>query len=215
MAAELVVGKAFDLAVGELLSTSVQRLMATRTSAVRAAIVEDARNARVELNDLVLKDENVAMMVALVDALRQGAAIRNLRIIARILTYKASHPAEGTDDFLNWTDTVRALTTKEIIFLLTLWRSFQEDPDEPDADRDPNKSARAKAFTKLVGAGKLLRDTQEYEVYGYSLLRTGLVAMISIMAEFNMFRPTEKLAKLIEMARLNEWAEGELGTKND
>lgn len=205
---ELVIGKAFDLAVGEVLSESVRRLMVARTMKVRAAILEDVRNANIELSDLMSKDANIAMMIALVEALRQGAAIRNLRIIARILTYKAIRPDETTDDFLSWTEVVKSLTARELWFLITLWKSFKEDPDEPGSDRDNSKTARAKAFSKLVGPGRLLKDAYEYETYGYSLLRTGFVTMISIIADFNLFRPTEKLDRLVEMARLNNWAEG-------
>jgi hypothetical protein len=211
MSGELILGRIFDLAVEEVLSDTARRLLHRRTTAVRALLIEDLRNSGVSLAEAAERDEVVSMMITLVEALRQGAATRNLRIIARILAGKAANPAEGTEDFIAWSDAIKGLTYKDISFLLTHWRRYSEMRIEDAAPGgDPVKVTRDKILRELVGEGKLLQSTAEYEMYGYSLLRTGFVTMMSLISDFNVFVPTSRLSRLVEMARLDEWAETEL-----
>jgi hypothetical protein len=172
--------------------------------------MEQLRNGEIDPETAAASDRTAGMMVQYFVAMTQGAAFRNLQLLAQVLAYSAKNVEDGQDEFVRWSDAIGGLTKQEIVFLAGLWRIYSETSPDHSNENDLLKPARERVHRELVGPGKVCKNFDEFQEVGYALLRTGFVMMVSLIGGFNSFRPAPRLLRLVQMADLNSFADEKL-----
>lgn len=193
---------AFDTVVPEPLKVLWRKYLDDR----RAMLLEELRTAEVDIEEACRRDEVLAMLIKFFQAMMQGPAFRNLRVIAQVLAYKAAKPERQTEDFIVWADAIGGMLPEEVIFATTLFRNEQISAAKTgEADK---QHADATFLTKqeLVGTGKQLETNDHYQMVGSALSRTGLVFPVTGWEELT-FVTTPRMAQLVKIARTGEWAD--------
>ncbi|MEJ0022857.1 MAG: hypothetical protein WDN76_05030 [Alphaproteobacteria bacterium] len=116
----------------------------------------------------------IAMLVGFYMATAQGAAFRNLRIIAQVLANKTAGPKSRPDDFIMWTDALKGLLPEEAILLATLLKNDRDLASE----RNNGKVFQA-TRDALVGADLPFGSPEEFVAVCGALMRTGFVVALS------------------------------------
>lgn len=186
---------------------SMKRYLEGRKKRSFDILVEELRIGNVDPEEAAARDEVAAMFVKFYQAMAQGAAFRNLRIIAKILAHKAADPKERTDDFIMWADAIGGMTRDECIVLATLLRIGKiqsRDTGLPPTlnTHDVFKVARI----ELCGAGKRFSDTQSYYATCSAMVRTGLVIPASGYGSIE-YVLSIRAVDLANMVLLDEWAD--------
>lgn len=173
-------------------------------------LIEELRTAKVSPDEAAARDEVAAMFVKFYHAMAQGAAFKNLRLIAKILAHKAAHVGERTDDFLMWADTIAGLLPEEAVLLAALHRHYA---DARARKKEPDKIHNQAMITlqqELVGARKTFATKEQLEATGTALTRTGFVILVSGWGGGMSFSPAPRLDELARLASLDAWAEDQI-----
>jgi hypothetical protein len=192
-----VVQTALEATVSSALRGVMKRYFDDR----RDMLIEELRIAQVDLQAASERDEFVAMLIRFFQAAMQGAAFRNLRVIAQVLAYKTKQEDPSQDDFLMWADAIGGLAPDEVVFVATLLR-------ETVAAEEREVGADAACIAAHNATRAILFDDNPSAMLmvGSSTQRTGLVVSLSVFGG-NRYQVTSKMRRLADMARLNEWAE--------
>jgi len=147
------------------------------------------------------------MFVKFYQAMAQGAAFRNLRLIAKILAHKAANTTERTDDFLMWADSIAGLLPEEAVLLAALHRHYADAKlKKKEPDRIHNQ-AMTTLQGELVGPRKTFATKEQLEATGTALGRTGFVILVSGWGGGMSFSPAPRLDQLATLASLDQWAD--------
>lgn len=195
--------KAAEVVIPEALRGFLER----RRRAATELLIEELRIAEVDPETAASRDDVLAMFVKFYQAMSQGAAFRNLRVIAKVLAGKAANAATTTDDFIMWADSIGGMLHEEVVFLATLIKHYERQAQLAKKDEAPNiNEAMKNARNELRGVGKLFPDTPTYDGVGSALLRTGFVIPVSAWGGVT-FAPSPRALKLAQMVRLDAWAD--------
>jgi hypothetical protein len=197
---------AANLAIPE----AIRKYMEKRRQRAFDILCEELRTAEIDTEEAALRDDMAAMLVKFFQATAQGAAFRNLKVLAKILAGKAADPSKGSDDFIMWADAIGGMLSEEVVFLATLIRHYEVQQQVAKPDEAPNlNEAMKNARNELRGKDKLFPDTPTYDGVGSALLRTGFVVPVSAWGGI-AFAPSPRAIELARMVRLDEWASSNL-----
>jgi hypothetical protein len=196
MSLELVtwlVGEVFDAALSE----TWQALLNRRAQTARKILTEELQRGNAHLVDIADRDEAAAMVFEYAEAAKRGAARRNLRLIAQVLTNQvAQSPPLYADEFLRWASLLASLSREEIILASTMLRLWSH----PMA-RSSVEGTTLAVKDELVGLTKTFPKDNEYEATAFALSRTGLIIPVSGYGGTH-HEPTKRLENLARMANL-------------
>jgi hypothetical protein len=195
-------GTALNIAI----RTEAQKYFKKRAERTTRLIVEALRTAKVEPKG-VEKEESIAgMCVATYMAMAQGAAFRNLAVIAKVLAHKAADPNDNPDDFMSWVDAIAGLRHEEAVLLATLHAMTEEARKTREAPDKQHGIAIGETKRRLVGPTKLIKSDDEFQALCGALSRTGFVILVSLASGLSA-APAPRLAQLAKMANLQAWAD--------
>lgn len=196
-------------ALNVAIRSEVQKFFRKRSEETTRLIIEALRTANVQPQD-VEKEEGIAgMCVATYMAMAQGAAFRNLAVIAKVLAHKAADPNDKPDDFMAWVDAIAGLRHEEAVLLATLHQMTEAAKNS--SERAPDKQhaiAVGETKRRLVGPSKLIKSEDEFQAMCGALTRTGFVILVSGYGSLTA-APAPRLAELAKMANLQAWADSE------
>ena len=195
--------KAAEIVIPEAMKTYFEH----RKRRAFAIVVEELRLADVSPDEAASRSDVAAMFVKFYQAMSQGAAFKNLRVIAKILAHKVASPNERTDDFIMWADSIGDLLHEEAVLLAALHRHYEKAKITKNnvADKVHNQ-AMLTLQGELVGRGKTFETKDAFEATGTALARTGFVILVSGWGGMMSFAPSPRLARLAELASLDDWA---------
>lgn len=205
---EMIAQTAFDIAV----KREIQRAFRKRADAATSALIEALRIADVDPAEAAERDEVVAMMVAFYLAMAEGAAVRNLRLLARVHAGKAADRDARTDDFIMWKDAIAGLLHEEAVILATLhkhWRMATAYSIERGLDLDEgplHNSVLPNVRAELTGPGMLFKGPADFTHAATAIARTGFVSVMPVWGGVSIV-PTPRLAQLAKLADLQAWAD--------
>jgi hypothetical protein len=199
----LLAAKAADIVIPEAMKAYFE----DRKKRAFEIAIEELRVAKIDPEEAAARSEVAAMFVKFYQAMAQGAAFRNLRVIAKVLAHKASDNSERTDDFIMWADAIAGLLHEEAILLAALHRHYAHARIMKNnvADKVHNQ-AMITLQGELVGARKTFETKEAFEATGTALARTGFVILVSGWGGVMSFAPSPRLQRLAELASLDDWA---------
>ncbi len=150
-------------------------LMRKRTEVARLILLEEIRHGQSQL-EFGDKDEAAAILYRYVRAAEEGAARRNLRLLAAVISGRASGPGLYADDFLRWADVLSGLRYEEILVLSVIQQMNAREPDGLS-----HKSPLTKFWNDCLDALKENHrmEATQASAYAASLMRTGMVTPVS------------------------------------
>ncbi|CDZ73069.1 Hypothetical protein NGAL_HAMBI2610_46990 [Neorhizobium galegae bv. orientalis] len=176
----------FSVAGGMVL----QRLLRKRAETAREILIEELRQGDRFLEE-VSEDEAAAIIFRYMRAAEEGAARRNLRLLAAVIAGQAAEESLYADEFLMWADIIASLRSDEIAVLAVV-----------------HKHAEALNYT-VERSGtfwgecmETLRKEHDFELYrsdgaAASLLRTGLIQLLGGLADMgHAYLPGKRLSQL-------------------
>jgi|CXWL01.1.fsa_nt_gi hypothetical protein len=194
--------KAAELVIPE----AMRGFLGKRRRAAFDILMEELRTAKVNPEEAAARDEVAAMFVKFYQAMSQGAAFRNLRVIAKVLAHKAADATERSDDFIMWADAIGGLLHEEAVLLAALHRHYEQARImKNNVANKVHNQAMLTLQTELVGAGKVFLTKDAFEATGTALARTGFVILVA-GGGMMTFAPSPRLAWLAQLATLDDWA---------
>jgi hypothetical protein len=188
-------GEVFDLSLGE----AVGRLLQSRAAAARDILQDELSRAAIGIADAADKDEAAAMVFEYTEAARQGAARRNLRMLAQILAGALVTAPIYASEFLRWSRILADLTREEIIVLAKL-HEVHSMPTMTVGDTKQFQEIDAKMLLDLQAVG-VAQSKLEMSMHLGALQRTGLVILHSGYGG-SWYVPTPRLDALLALTRL-------------
>lgn len=199
---EIVAKSALEIVVKQ----ELQKFFKRRADESLRMVIEEMRTAKVDPSEVAEREGVAAMLVTFFMAMAQGAAFKNLRLMAKVLAYKSAHAGERQDDFMMWSEAIAGLLHEEVVLLATLHRNTVEASEGTSEPSKVHQQAVAATKAELVGRGKLLASNDEFEALCGALARTGFVILVSAWGGMTV-APSPRLARLARMADLQEWAD--------
>jgi hypothetical protein len=194
--------KAAEIVIPEAMRGFLEK----RRAAAFNILMEELRTAKVDAEEAASRDEVAAMFVKFYQAMAQGAAFRNLRVIAKILAHKAADPNERADDFIMWADAIGGLLPEEAVLLAALHRHYAKARVMKNNVVDKvHTQAMLTLQQELVGPKKTFANKDDFEATGTALARTGFVILVSSPGMMS-FAPSPRLNRLAQLAVLDDWA---------
>ena len=140
------------------------------------------------------------------NATKQGAARRNLRLMAQILRGSLEKDCPFVSDELNANaELVSTLTREEIRFLAALWHSYSTYVPQV-TQPNPNYDIGEATISIMVPA--FLPDRATYNAVGAALCRTGLIISPPVH-DGPAYHVTPRLESLVKLCNLEESLSGE------
>lgn len=202
---DLVKG-ALDIAIRR----ETQTLLKKRADAATALAIEELRSARIDPSEAALREDVAGMLVTFFMAMAQGAAFKNLRVIAKVLAHKAANSKERADDFIMWANAIGGLLHEEAVLLATLHKHSEAAKTKKSTLDEQHAHTIKATKEELVGSGKLIDSDDEFEALCGALARTGFIILVSAWGGMTA-APAPRLAKLARMANLQAWADDAVG----
>jgi hypothetical protein len=192
-------GEVFDLSLGEALG----RVMRRRAEGARHILQEELSRAQINVADAADKDEAAAMVFEYTEAARQGAARRNLRMLAQIMAGQLVTPPIYANDFLRWSRIVADLSREEIIVIAAFHREFEDPPPS-----HPERTIFRRVADSLTKSS-VVRSGDDLEAVVQGLSRTGLFIQQSgatggAMAGGTIYVPSPRLSDLMKLVNIEE-----------
>ena len=198
-AAQWLLDKVFDQALSEALA----RLMRHRREVAREILLRKLARAEINISDAEDQDEAAAMVFDYVEAARQGAARRNLLMLAGILAGRLAAPPIYASEFLRWSRILADLTTAEIITLGKL-HSIYNNQRWATADGNKDYNGLTEHLKEvLIGDGIARNALDVYSILG-ALQRTGLVVYSAGSFGGSWHLPTPSLDDLLKLIDIEE-----------
>ncbi|MBU9426426.1 hypothetical protein [Burkholderia gladioli] len=191
-------GVVMPSALGATGKEMLDRLLKKRREEARNIMLDALRRGSVSLNGVDL-EESVPVLFRFIRAAEEGAARRNLRLLAEVFAGQARHKAIAADEFLYYADILSPLRREEIQFLGSLYRIWIE----VSADLEDVSKVRVELSKRLKSEliPELMCDDAEFFAIAASASRTGLVSRFSGWGgEF--LQPSPLLVRLAQMVDL-------------
>lgn len=99
------------------LQAALERVMRRREEQAREVLLDELRRGRRTEYEAASEDEAAAVLFRYLRAAQEGAARRNLRLMAQVIRGQLESGHLVADEFLYWSETLATLTRQEISFL--------------------------------------------------------------------------------------------------
>lgn len=174
-------------------SLVIQQVLRKRVEVAREILLDELRRG-VNLPGLVSEDDAAAVVFRYMRSAQEGAARLNLRLLAAVISGKASSNDLTADEFLRWAGILEDLRREEIL-LLGVFSKLQVNPP-------PTTDGSAPPFIVWAAAKRELEldyglTDEQTTAAAYALLRTGLVVMVEGVMKLPMLpAPSTHLAEI-------------------
>jgi len=201
-----------EQALSAAIGNALRRVLNLRAEQAFADLMDELRLEKITPESAAADDKTAARMLAFFAAMSQGAARRNLRVMAQIIARRAAYPLQAEDDFLSWSNTIAGLRREEVILLATFHRHqvacMQGLGPDPNADERHEKMLDTNRLTKeeLIGPEKPFKTESAFMATAHGLTRTALLIDYPVL-DFSCFQTTTLMVELAEMIRLDQWAD--------
>ena len=174
-------------------------LMTRRLEVARGILLEELRAGSILPNETELSDEMAGVLFRYARAAAEGAARRNLRLLAQIIRSRHLSLSLYASEFARHAEILATLSRDEISFLATMHRVGQSP--EIAAAEENSRAGRIGEQLKTILVPRLFGTDDELRACALSLARTGLVLLDSAWGGL-VFWPSPLLRKIAEMASL-------------
>lgn len=196
----LGMSKAIEWAFGEAASEALRAVLAKRLRAAQEIALEELRRGRGAF-DRPSSENAASVALRYLRAAEEGAAVRNLRLMAQVMARLPQADALYADEFLRWADVVAGLRREECIAVAALYEA--EKAANLNGTEKPQvwSVAFPDVTERYSGEGRPFRTAEDLIQSLASSTRAGLVRTGSGYGGIS-YQTTplmEKLASLIEL----------------
>lgn len=199
-------GVAFSSVEGTVAGELLSAIMRKRLEAARDIALEEIRRGDRPKEDVADGDEVVAIVFKYLECARQGAARRNLRLMARVMRGQAASGSLFADEFLRYADMVASLSHEEVCTLATMYRVRREFLTRRASDwpaHEKRSTLDRVIKERLVGRNKVFRREAELVATRAALQRTGLIYLAGTTASGQaVYEETLLLDRIGDLANL-------------
>lgn len=157
---------------GSIAGLAVERLWARRLNSARDILLEELKSGSKTLFDPDV-EEVVAIIYRYSRAAQEGAARRNLHLLAQVIAGQCISSNIIADAFLYYADILSTLRREEIILLGNFHRNLIAEIEQGAEEGDAVRKALMSAEAELVG--RVFRSAEEVQATLSALTRTGLI----------------------------------------
>jgi hypothetical protein len=182
----------------------LERIQTKRLDVARSILLSEIRRGDRFLSDPEI-EEWVYIYYRYFRAAHEGAAHRNLRLMARVIAGQIEFRSLFADEFLRYADILATLRREEVVLLATVCR-FLTDPETTNEDK---KHGKAFAMAGPVLIPSLFRTDQDFEAVAASLTRTGYIVPTPALGGMN-YGITAAFEALNKLARLDTLSEADM-----
>lgn len=178
---------------------SLQRKRAETAREIFLAQLQEGHRFLEEADEF---EEYVSVVHRYFRAAQEGAAKRNLRLMAAVANGLICRRPTYADEFLRYADTLSTMTRGELILVSTMHRLWSEHLQTfaPDAELGQFREKVTAALVPEVFVGK-----EELDAVSWATTRTGLVLVLSGWGGV-FFLPSPQLEKIVALAPVEEIA---------
>jgi hypothetical protein len=208
MVGEVIASWLANEVLSESFGETIRRLMERRARAAREILQDELSRAKINSADAMDKDEAAAMVFGYAEAAKQGAARRNLRMLAQIMAgLLSATPPIFANEFLRWSRILADLTHDEIIVLATMHEEFLKPPH--DGAPTVNAWNIFGIIAQNLTEKRIIATGEELETILQGLVRTGLVIQQSgatggAVVGGTIYVPSSRLTELVALIRMDE-----------
>ncbi|HJQ59866.1 MAG TPA: hypothetical protein VJ890_23360 [Vineibacter sp.] len=188
--AEVLTPKTLAATAGKATVKSIlHRVMNRRLKQARAILIDELRAGRTLPQFVASEDDAVAIIYRYGRAATEGAAQRNLRLMARMIRASTATRPLYADDFLRYAPMIESLSREEILLTAEAYRQALA------GETDPWHTAARELETRgVLRANESHRLTQ-------ALVRTGMVTL-HVVADSMIYGRTDLLMTIGSLAWL-------------
>lgn len=198
-----IAASASGLPIGNVLSSLIEGVWRKRQERAKEVFLDEMRRGNLPQSYGQVDDETIAILLRFNRAAMEGAARRNLRLMARVFVGMAKVNSIHADEFLSLADALSSLRREEVVVLADLLSAFEGIGDGLVENNEKNVKAFQEA--KEQSMARLSITEEGYLSFCGSLLRTGFVLSISgFDGGVYIASPMGKrLAKLVEIEAMD------------
>jgi hypothetical protein len=191
----ILMGQPPTATISELLGVGYQEWQNEKARTSHEILFTELKSGKQIASD-VDRDSFFGLLHRYLNATKQGAARRNLRLMAQVIKGSLEQDCPFTPDKLAANaELVAGLSRDEIRFLAVFWRNFSSAP-VTETGQVNNIEVENRVLAELVPHS--LPDAIAYRSIGASLLRTGLIYSPSGWDASN-YAATPRLAELMKL----------------
>lgn len=188
---------AISYLLGKALDTALSKLLYERASSAAQILEDEIRKGRMRVSEIPESDA-AAMVFRYMRAAEEGAARRNLRLLAQIAVNLEPKEEFYGNEFLRWSAVIESLNRQELNILGVMHRLAKA--------RDYPADTSGELWNSVVESTCREFNMEEVEVTAVcaALLRTGLLRTFSGLGLTGgqAFNPTPALKNLAELASI-------------
>lgn len=175
------------------------RLLKIRGDLARDTLLERVNSGDVTIETAAEQDEAAAIIIKYLSAAANGAALRNLKLLADVAAARLRSKPVSADGYIHTADMIASLLPEEVFFLGELAESARY-PISDTLEKDL-EGPRARLFhQKILGTHPALMSSDDIHLVGVALGRTGLVKQSRIIGGAMGFAPSRRLLELVKLA---------------
>lgn len=178
------------------LSQVVQSFQQKRLNQARDIWLQEVRDGLKDISDVAQQDELMAIIDRYLRSAREGTTRQNLRILARVVAGQSVSSGLKANEFAAYASIIEALTIEEIEAIAQLYALWSNK--EPENGPQVKKELQKRLIPKIV------ENAEELDALYEGLTRTGFLIRMNDIYDFNGFRPSKKLERLVRLARLQD-----------
>lgn len=191
--------------IASLVPEALRAFLARREEEGRRILLEELRVADIELETAAQSDAFIGMLYRWTEAWRQGAAFRNLRLLAQVMCSRSAYTPHGSDRFLMWAEAISSLTPDEIVFLAAIEQA-QLSAGGGAGDDPDTLSRMLHALKESLLRWPWVAPTEaHFRMLCASTLRTGFVVPVQTWDDFVALSPMGE--ELVRMTKLHDAAD--------
>lgn len=162
-----------------LVSQAIDSLLEPRRRRAADDLTEALRRGGLTLEEAIRKSPQmtVPMLLRYFRAADEGAARRNLRLLAQVFAGMVQRRPIYANEFLQVADILASLRREEIVLIGTLHRHLV--PARAEGARDGAEASRADQAARKELVPNIFSTKEMYEAVAGACMRTGLVVAVS------------------------------------
>lgn len=184
-----------NYSVGNIAGIALNALLQKRTSAARELLLAEIQRGDVTLAGAEV-EEVVAILYRFLRSAQEGAARRNLRLLAQVIAGQAKRAAISADEFLYYANLLEPLRRDEIVFFGTLIRHWTSPSLVSQSSE--NRCLEAMAATKRDLIPSIVPSDADFAALVGSLTRTGFLTTHPAW-DSPMYEPSPLLERVVRM----------------
>jgi len=181
--------------VGNVAGVALESLLKKRVVAAREILLAEIARGDVTLASAEL-EEVVAIIYRFLRSAQEGAARRNLRLLAQVIAGQSKNSAISADEFLYYANLLEPLRHEEILFfgmLIRHWKSTSLISESSE-----KRCVEAMAATKRELVPAVVPSEADFAALVGSLTRTGLLTTHPAW-DSPMYEPSPLLERIVQM----------------